>query len=435
MPVSGETTTSKLTKASRTFLTRAAASTFVLIAINLVCVDAIVKIVKPLRYFNTTAFTPLDQNPVVSKLPNFMSSLHNPDVVLISSSLMVVPAVRVDDEMEGRRARYDIWYRRNHLNEYAEARYLQKLMSKQFGRELSLANLGIIASMMSDHCLIFDKMVKSGKHPRLVVCALAPRDFMDNVHPVPERTLVHLVLADFTSLGDVFEQNPSFERVAECAVGIGWHFFKVRADYRSFLSAWAADLTGHAATLHGAIDKAKTALEENQPDGVKQKPETAHTDAGLGVGQIATPIYAVPSNRLQDLPTYRQVYLPPNKPLFERQVKYLNRLAELAAKADISLVLVNMPLTAENKEVLPPGWHDRYMEAVSTVAQKHNLEFIDLDVPGKYSLPDFEDSCHLNASGGKKMYAALVEALSRTDVATTSLTGSSVAARQADSTH
>ena len=89
--------------------------------------------------------------PFGTKLIELLCAENTPDIVLISSSLMLEPAVCCDDEMFGRKTRFDPEYYLTRINHYKHARYLERLISDKVGCQVSIDNLGLSGAVMSDH--------------------------------------------------------------------------------------------------------------------------------------------------------------------------------------------------------------------------------------------------------------------------------------------
>lgn len=397
-------------------------STTILTIVCLLAFDWFLVSFRPLRYLNATGFTPLDQNPVFAKIPEFMKSRENPDVLVLGSSLVLVPAVRCDDAFEGRKTRYDAWYGRNHLAEYTKSSYFQNLLEHATGNHYKLTNLGVIASVMSDHSLIFEKTLASGKEPKLVICALAPRDFMDNYRSQIDKTPVYQVLADVTSLGDLIDRGMPIAQVRDFLIGNLWYFYKVKVDYRTVATLATAKLSGHPVTLFNATQNKKVPTTAKSAGGLCAPEEEAQQEVGVLETKIK-PDYTPKPNTLSDLEQYQHVYNPPNRTLFKQQTGYLEKMLKLANRNKINLVLVNMPLSDENKALITPGFYDQYLNTVASTANKYDIPFYNLDVRQNYTLSDFEDSCHMNYSGGQKFYNALVQAITTNKQTVAKLTG------------
>lgn len=371
----------------------------------IIIADGLLSYFKPLKQFNNLGFTPLDLNPLVAKLPEFMKQGGNPDLLILGSSLVVIPAVRCDDELNGKQTRYDQEYRRTYMNGYNKAQTLQKMLIERMHRPITLANLGIIASMMSDHQLILEKALKSGKKPKLVVCCLAPRDFLDNYRSQVETTPVYQVLADAQFLQDLIARHAKLDEILSYATGLIWHYYQVRADYKTIIIGQTATLLNRPSSLFMAAlasdgkTEAPIAGEDTFAES-NQKPEKS-------------PNYEAPPNTLEDLNNYKKVYLPINDKCFETQRTYLQKLLKQCQDTHTPVLIVNMPLTRQNKDILPPELWARYFATVKGLCTKYGASYYDADDQAGYTLADFEDSCHMNAQGGKKFYKAVLEPISK----------------------
>ncbi|MBX9878573.1 MAG: hypothetical protein K2Y22_08960 [Candidatus Obscuribacterales bacterium] len=377
-----------------------ASSTFVWILLILAVLDVGIVVVKPLRLMNASNLTGINQNPVVAKLREFLDSSRNPDVVVVGSSLTLVPAVRLDDQFHGVRTRYDHWYARNHVLEYDKADFLAHLLSEKAGRAVEVANLGVVGSLMSDHFLVVDKVLAAGKKPRLIVCMVAPRDFMDNTRSEIDKTPVYSILADFTAFNDLLAKNPAPDRIFDFVVGNSWKFYKMRVDVKTILTTWACHTFDRQASLFLA----------NKFAGQKANPNDVYLAGPIaGVLDEVKAVYDVKPNTLIDLGEYKSVYLPVNKKMISEQTPYLERLLKRAGEEQVPVVLVESPLTRENLALLPAGEIAEYRLRLRRAAATYGALLI--NPVGDYTLADFEDSCHMNARGGGKFYDALVKSI------------------------
>ncbi len=380
---------------------RLASSTFVWVLLILVCLDVGIVYGKPLRLMNATNLTGINQNPVVAKLREFLDSSRNPDVVIVGSSLTLVPAVRLDDQYHGVRTRYYHWYSRNHILEYDKADYLAHLLSEKFGRKIEIANLGVVGSIMSDHYLVVEKTLAAGKKPKLIICMVAPRDFMDNTRSEIDKTPVYSALGDFTAFNDLLAKNPEPGRVFDFVVGNVWKFYKDRGDFKTIMTTWACHAFDRQASLYLA----------NKFAGQKANPNDVYLAGPIvGVLDDVKPIYEVKPNTLSDLDEYRRVYLPVNKKMIAEQTPYLERLLKRAGEDQVPVVLVASPLTKENLALLPIAELADYQKRLQQLSAEYGALLV--YAPANHSLNEFEDSCHMNATGGSKFYSELMKSIS-----------------------
>lgn len=386
---------------------RLLASTCVLIVLSLVAFDYFIDTVKPLRFVNATGFTPFDQDPLVAKIPEFLASSKDPDILVLGSSLSVYPAVRVDDMMLKGKTRFDKWYARNHINSYTKAEYFKKHLSERLNQEISLHNLGVIACLLSDQYLTFKKVLATGKRPRLVICQIAPRDFMDNHRQVVEQTPVYHVLAGLDCFSDMLTQNRSMDQIRNFLISQSWGYYRTKADYKTFISAYTADL------LNRPVDSYEASKYQKDPEKyLADKAYAKEQQKKLSQVLSQKPDYTAPPNTLEDLDIYEATYNPPNLKVFKDQSNCLEKMMKLSKKTGVPVLFVNMPLTPENKQIMKPFMNAKYQNLMKTMSAKYStVTYIDLDTPDYYQLSEFRDSCHLNASGGKKFYNALIDSV------------------------
>lgn len=317
---------------------------------------------------------------LVSKLSSFLRSNENPDVIILGSSLVLMPAVRCDDRMKGKLDCYDDWYYYKHIPEYTEAKFLEHLLSKS-GVPVHIKNLGVASSIMSDHAGIFETLLAGGKHPGLVICGIAPRDFLDNSQRQFENTPTQLFLKEYRSSCKLFPDSLSQLDVQEWYDTNEHQFKKFLAGIRDYSTNFVCDLTKHPARLQHLNTKETLSL-EGRP------------------------------NLLKDLETYKRLYNPPNYQMLEKQRSYLDKFLSMAKSNNVEVLLVNMPLTVANTKSLDSAAYSKYLQTIAEVAKKHEVALLDIgSASPKYSLTDFEDCCHLNAAGGLKLYDSMLELL------------------------
>lgn len=386
-------------------LKRIMQSTAVLLVVFFALSEYAIREIRPLRMFNHTGLTTINQNFLVSKLPPCMSSHQNSEVLLLGSSLVLVPSVRCDDQFHGRKTRYDRWYYRNVIDEYVKADYFQDSLSKATNRDVKVLDLAVAASMMSDQYLILKKYLASGKKPQLIVCGIAPRDFLDNMRPDPEKTPTYSILADLTCINDLLDQKRSKEAICNFALGYFSDVYKNRSDYKTFLAGWAGRVTNHPIDFYTAVSQLPKAGEKKPAEEADGAAMFNTLKADAGVLDNSKPDYGPKQNKLNDLNEYKKIYLPVNAKLFKMQMSYLDKFLSLANENEIPVVLVKMPVTSENWSILPDEIKDRYKNKVAKLATKYNAKVVEPAENLTFELNDYEDSVHMNAGGGNKVFS------------------------------
>lgn len=373
-------------------------STMVLIIVFMLAFDYLLKVTCPLSLIYSSQFIPLDQNLAARRIVAFLEDKENPDVIILGSSTILNPISRCDDYFEGKRTRYDYLYQLNRINNTPFARYFTNLLNQQFDTTFSVSNMAIAGSMVSDQSLFFKKILSTGKVPELVIYFACPRDFLDNQQSRIEQTPVYKVLADTSSFGELFQKGIHRTEIRDLLIGMAWHYYKVKADYRTLATILVTQFSGHPLTVYEAVQN-RTLAAKQPVQNIKLK--------FLGADK---PNFGPKINTLNDLEQYRQSYNPPNYSLFEKQKSYLANMLQLAQTQQVQVILVNMPLTAQNKQLLVPGLHRQYLNSMRSMCDSYGASFYNLD-NGNYTLDDFEDSCHMNRQGGLKFFATLVNTL------------------------
>lgn len=381
-----------------------ATSTTVLFIVFFIAAEIVIRETRPLRMFNNTGLTTINQNFLVSKLPPCLSSPENPEVLLLGSSLVLVPSVRCDDSFHNRKTRFDRWYYRNVIDEYTKADFFQNALSRSSSQNRKVLDLAVAASIMSDQHLILKKYLASGKTPELIVCGIAPRDFLDNLRQDPEKTPTYSILADLTCVKDLLEQNRSKEAVSNFAFGYFSDVYKNRADYKTFLVGATSRITGHPVDLYQAMNETEKKTND-EPKGM----DVVAEQKDAGVLDNKKPVYVPFKNCLSDLKEYKRIYLPVNNKVFKLQLSYLEKFLALASEHNIPVVLVEMPLTKENLALLPDEIKNRYSKKVQQLATTYNAKVVTPADRLSFSTEDFEDSVHLNTQGGLKVFADVAE--------------------------
>ncbi|MCC7528249.1 MAG: hypothetical protein IT342_06990 [Candidatus Melainabacteria bacterium] len=361
---------------------------FVVCMVGLNC---FIQTIKPLQYIKTTRYVPLEQNPLVSKLPAFFDSKERPQLLVLGSSLPMEAIARYDAEYTGSFDEKNL----NAVRKYTGARYLEHLIAQKNGSSVTAFNLTCVACMASDAELILRRVVEAGRAPQIVVFGIGPRDFIDNIVPAAGKTPVCQLLSNRITLSEIFSQTRSPDETRDLFIGQLVYPYKVRGDYRTMLTGWACDLFSHPADLFESQQLAKLSQ--------KQMPMHAAKSASESTRRIAPkpPQFA-------DLPEWKERYLPANFERFEKEKASFQNMLAICKKNGIRMIVVNMPITKENRKLIPEKLYARYQNEICKMPAKFGDEFIDLDANDAFQLSDFYDSAHLNAQGGKKVQDLVV---------------------------
>jgi hypothetical protein len=121
----------------------------------------------------------------------------------------------------------------------------------------------------------------------------------------------------------------------------------------------------------------------------------------------------VPADKqLKDsLSEYQRRYNPPNFNRLTQELDSFREMLNTCKRHGIRCVVVNMPITKQNKGLLNSDLYQQYIVGISSIARKNSAVYMDLDDQMQFSLSDFSDSVHTNARGGKKVQDELANRL------------------------
>lgn len=332
-------------------------SSFFAAAALFVMIDALATNIKPLALIDP-AIADLGCNDYSAlKLPEILKSPNNADVLLLGSSLVLVPAVRCDEKLTNTPPRYDMGYYLKNIDTYDKANYFQRLLAERTGHNYSVLNAGVAAGMISDQYLIAKSYLASGKHPKLAILCIAPRDFHDNCFaPELDKTSTAKTLSTSAAC-ELFRNRQAYQRAASN------YYLRVAGPFLG------ADVSR--------------------------------------VNKVEEPDYIERPNTLKDLNGYKMMYSPVKQTNLNMQAKYFDKLLTLFRDANVPVALVEMPLTRENREIVNPEIQATYTEAVRLAKNKYHLQDLQIDQTAPFEHNDFEDSAHMNARGGTKFFNSL----------------------------
>lgn len=372
-------------------------SVVIWLLVALATLDFVISTTRPLKHVKAIQYLPLDQNPVVSKIPEFFDSSIKPEALVLGSSLPMTAIAYCDYAYKGEPDAENI----GQVRVYTKASYLQDNLSKMLDKPLNIFNLSCYGCMASEAYLLLSRAVDSGRQPKYVFYGIAPRDFVDNSVPPVGKTPVYEVLADWRCINDVFRRNLQLPQIGDLLVGYLWYYYRVKADYRTFFTAASCDLLHHPATLYQSANGKKTVPDTNEQGSICRALESQEKKSL--------------SKFDESLVEYKSRYNPANFRRYEQELSYFEKLAELCREKHIQLIVFNMPITDSNKQLLDKKLYASYLADTTSLTQKFGGKYIDLDKPG-YTNSDYLDSAHLNAAGGKKLQDNLIAQLATTDL-------------------
>jgi hypothetical protein len=307
------------------------------------------------------------------------------DVVLLGSSVLVAPIWSTDSAHSA-----------GVLDPYHHHRCfaLEHDLSQCFGHPIRVVCMAIPGAMISDLYLLADKVLVGYDQPSVVVIALCPRDFMDDLLTGETKTAVFQSLVspqDLPTLSDMYFSSPVEK--ADFVLNNAVFLYGKRWRYQQ--------------KFESCVDKVLARYRFSQIPAAEVSQESAAGRAGQFLQE---------QDRAQawkqSIEEYRARYKHFNARQFIKQVNFLDCLLKVTTQRNMKVILVNMPLTQDNLALMPKGLYSNYLRSVEAMATRYKLTLIDCQQDPYYKTPQvFYDTVHLNGIGGLHLVQSLSDAI------------------------
>jgi hypothetical protein len=311
-----------------------------------------------------------------------------PPVVLVGSSLFMHPVSRQDADY----LNTDFDYVRHH-----RSKYMEDILRTRFGAEKNTAvfNFALPGDLISDDYLIVKTILAQKDKPRYIILGLSLRDFIDNAVNCPGTTPPFRYLKRFTNIDDIVDLAlPKFWQQFEYRFGQIFYLWQNKLDIQVVLD----DFTKR--TITPIIAKLSSPSRLNELDFRHHVPANLHSEVEEGMAIVkAHQPYSYDPN----FADYQRRCGKPNLEMFEIQSKFFQKILSMCKTQNVKVIVLNMPLTSDNLNLMPPGSYDRYLQRVVAETAANGSTFVDLNQDKKFVKSDFYDTAHMNSTGGKKL--------------------------------
>jgi|AGTN01.2.fsa_nt_gi hypothetical protein len=337
-------------------------------------------------------------NRYIPRLVKFFNSDEQSDVAMLGSSLLYEPVCFADF-----RYHPTLDKPRDFIEGHYRSQRLEELASSYMGDSKKIVSLAVPSSTITDDKLLFDKLVEAGKRPALLVCCIAPRDFL--VHPWDgAQSAVESLLADYIAIPSTLKFTSQIVNawISGTRNFVDW---ERRGRTRIF-----ENLTTRATIL-------KRAVSVDLKNGIRVHWHQWQTDA-TAVAKRAPMTDAKTQNDdsrpadLSDLNYLKPVFCYAAIPYMTGQFKSLETLLQLAGKRRIKVLIVLMPLTEPHKDLLKGSLASAYNRELERLLFKYQPNVFVPDADGSWDLSLFSDSAHLNSVGAERFISGLGQAIS-----------------------
>ncbi len=353
----------------------------------------------PLKLVSTKKYRPIESDALSAKFPPYFKSNQKPEILIVGSSLPMC-AFTLPDQTLRLAAQKGI----DHmpiLMTYTKAEEFQKALRDKLKLEGEVSNLTCAGCMVSDTYTLLKRLIEAKRAPAMVLYGIAPRDFADNMMPKIGETPLCLALAEWS--GKLSKPRPTASEYLSFYVGKYSNFYKTKNRFRNAFTEIAADNLGRPINLYAA-----------------SHPETAGLENSIKTKNLEANVIAVPRVDKapidHDLELYKTRYNPLSLDRFNTETVSLNKLVELCQSNKITLLIIEMPLTDRNRNLMPADLVVSYQTAIANASENKVVKVIDFFTPDYFAPPDFSDSAHLNIVGSAKFQNLLVNEMKRREI-------------------
>ncbi|MFN8554087.1 MAG: DUF1574 family protein [Candidatus Obscuribacterales bacterium] len=353
------------------------------------------------------AYTPYAKiNPDVSSyrgwswwtVNDIRSASRPANVALLGSSLMVAAIAECDAN-----------YLKHSLDlaTYRGASYLDHTLSNKLGGSFNTMNISAPGQMPSDAYLTLKAALKEGMKPSIIIYGLAPRDFIDGTMQSPSDTEAFKFLqrsVDISDCGLDYYSSPfgKFDWLLQRSVNL----YRISQDCRLALEKFSRQYLTHNGIFNlpeqeGAAGPFATRLR------ALLRPFNIEPGTFLALQTVNNKTSMIDNRR-----DYMDRYRNPDQRLYKTQFKFLERIIDVCDRENIELILVQMPITQDNVQILKPSDYAKYRADLNQFATDKKISLLDLCKFEQYDKSDYRDTVHLNGYGGKKFVDNLVSAIS-----------------------
>ena len=304
-----------------------------------------------------------------------------PNIVLLGSSLMMFPFWSMDKGYDPIHVG-DIFH---HHKSFVFENDIRKAGGFDDPRVFSFA---IFGQMVSDAYIYVNEFLRKDRAPQYLIYGIAPRDFSDHDLPSPMATNTFKRLVNIENLAPYANLYlPGFQDKIDFVMSRLCFFY----DHRSRLQQEFGKLVEQSYIASGVQKPVKKVDFSKASNfmlfgGMKERWASSEKEYARRYKDIGEKDLGV-------------------------QMGFLKKLLQVARERGVKVILVNMPLTSANRNLLPPGFYSRFRNQIGGLANQPGIKFVDLGDNPEFTDWDFWDTAHLGPNGGKKVLTHLVPAM------------------------
>ncbi|MDQ5967534.1 MAG: hypothetical protein QG625_3691 [Cyanobacteriota bacterium erpe_2018_sw_39hr_WHONDRS-SW48-000098_B_bin.30] len=309
---------------------------------------------------------------------NFLMSRQKPQILILGSSLSLAA-----------------------LPPFADNKDNALALRRDLG-DPALAQVDLLATpgkLISDDYLLTQTLLyKTRQKPQLLVLTYSFRDFHDNL------SMDDLSQTPISRMLDFSQSNLHFyPNLLNCFTPDG-----LTEEIKAITSS-------HQSHYQAVVSLYRHAVSDSGKDIFKPHQATSNAQKTIIKNNAATSANTKASAN-SNLDEYTKRYQPFNSTRFDKQLACLKGLLETAQKEALPVVLINMPVTEANRNLItcPDA---NWQAPIKQLAKQYGADCGDFDAAplnSNLTTNDFSDCVHLNKSGQAKFVAAFTPWLKQT---------------------
>lgn len=337
---------------------------------------------------------------------SYLSAPSAPDVVLLGSSLVMIPTPMLDADYTNKAI--DCVHHDHSL-------YMQdKLASLLRSKPLSCINLGLPGGMISDDYMVARYLFTSEKKPKVVVLGITLRDFLESHVQWPATSHPFRYFQQFMDIDDIVAlAMPQLWQRADYLWGRNFVLWGKRLQIQATADLFSKQVIAPMQSAKITVNPVSNA-ERNKTLAAKLK-EIAE-DGEFVMEPHKLTMFEDNTNE------YRSRFKGDKRELFVAESAFLEKLLKMLREQNIQVLVANMPLMPANLAVMPPGMYAKYLATAKKFAAENDCKFLDLNNAHQFVIDDFRDTAHMNGNGGRKFIDAVSAAISQDNKLHTAIT-------------
>jgi len=332
-----------------------------------------------------------------------------PYMVLLGSSLMVAPVVQAESQYRKRPLKR-FFERRATLCESELNSQLRKAYGQPSNAPVRVFNAAIGGGMASDDYFVARELLRSKNAPAALVCGVAPRDFQDNLVPGTSSTSAFQVFADFTDLKQIFaDKKLPDEKKFDVALGRISRLWRNRSEVKSYFGLISKKTIEKVCPF--------IVFEKYGPTLVLARQKTGAFPEEVHGTPMAYPGYAIDHyDPVKTTQQYVRSYHPINNRMVSEQFEYFSRMLDMTREKGVNILVVNMPLSRANKELIPPEYYRDYLSRLKTACAEREIQFVDYNNAAWDDNDNFIDTVHIKPEKSQVFIEALMKTIAESPV-------------------